>query len=221
VSGNLVGLWNSTTGGFINNQVSERPLSMTIAEKPTVSTGNGGAVWRTSFIAGYDSAVGSWNTIIPNINNNGVRLIQQIDLVTGQVIGCNSDDDGVWPAGTNTVNPINGATLPLQILSADAPLNGGSCYRVLPVKINSFEVTKGNSKVYINWQTAQEINMYEFVVEKSTDGIHWKTLSSVNAFGNSNTAKYYAAVDYLPTVGINYYRLKSVSLSNLKKFGYK
>jgi hypothetical protein len=55
--------------------------------------------------------------------------------------------------------------------------------------------------------------MYEFVVEKSTDGIHWKTLSSVNAFGNSNTAKYYAAVDYLPTVGINYYRLKSVSLS--------
>ena len=213
LSSNLVGLWSSQTGGFINNQVSEKPLSMTLVEKPTVVTGNGGSVWRTSFITGYDSAVGSWNTIIPNINNNGVRLIQQIDLVTGQVIGCNSDDDGVWPAGTNTVNPINGSTLPLQIVSVDAPLNGGSCYRVLPVKISMFEVSKSNDKVVVNWQTAQEINMYEFVVEKSTDGIHWKTLSSVNAFGNSNTAKYYAAVDYLPKVGINYYRLKSVSLS--------
>ena len=213
LSGNLVGLWSSTTGGFINNQVSEKPLSMTLSEKPTVITGNGGSVWRTSFITGYDSVVGSWNTIIPNINNNGVRLIQHIDLVTGMVIGCNSDDDGIWSAGTNTVNPVNGSTLPLQILSADAPLNGGSCYRVLPVKINSFEVTKGNSKVYINWQTAQEINLYQFVVEKSTDGMHWKTVSSVNAFGNSNTAKSYAVVDNLPSIGTNFYRLKSVSLS--------
>jgi len=213
VSGNLVGLWSSTTGGFINNQVSEKPLSMTLAEKPTVATGNGGTVWRASFIAGYDSAIGSWNTIIPNINNEGVRLIQQIDLVTGQVIGCNSDDDGIWPAGTNTVNPVNGSTLPLQIVSADAPLDGGSCYRVLPVKISLFEVSKSNDKVNINWQTAQEINMYEFIIEKSTDGIHWKTLSSVNAFGNSNSMKNYTAVDYLPSIGINYYRLKSVSIS--------
>ncbi len=213
LSGNLVGLWSSTTGGFINNQVSEKPLSMTLSEKPTVITGNGGSVWRTGFIAGYDSAVGSWNTIIPNINNNGVRLIQQIDLVTGLVIGCNSDDDGIWPAGTNTVNPVNGSTLPLQILSADAPLNSGSCYRVLPVKISSFDVAKANDKVLINWQTAQEINLYQFVVEKSTDGMHWKTVSSVNAFGNSNTAKSYAAVDNIPSIGTNYYRLKSVSLS--------
>jgi hypothetical protein len=211
--GNLIGLWSSQTGGFVNNQVSERPLSMTIAENPIVATGNGGAAWRTSFIAGYDSAVGSWNTIIPNINNDGVRLIQQIDLVTGQVIGCNSDDNGVWPTGTNTVNPVNGSTLPLQIVSADAPLNGGSCYRILPVKINLFEVLKSNDKVIINWQTAQEINMYQFIVEKSTDGIHWKTLSSVNAFGNSNTERRYSAIDNLPSIGTNYYRLKSVSIS--------
>ncbi len=213
IPGNLVGLWSSVTGGFINNQVSERPVSMTISENPSIVSGNGGSIWGTSFIAGYDLSTGSWNTIIPNINNNGVRLIQQLDLVTGEVIGCNSDDDGIWPAGTNTVNPVNGSTLPLQIVSADAPLNGGSCYRVLPVKINLFDVAKANDKVIINWQTAQEINLSQFVVEKSTDGIHWKTLSSVNAFGNSNTAKNYSAVDYLPSVGTNYYRLKSVSLS--------
>ncbi len=213
LSGNLVALWSSQTGGFINNQVSERPLSMTIAENPTVATGNGGSIWGTSFVVGYDATLGSWNTIIPNINNEGVRLIQQIDLATGEVIGCNSDDDGVWPAGTNTVNPVNGSTAPLQIASVDAPLNGGSCYRVLPVKISLFEVLKSNDKVTINWQTSQEINMYEFVVEKSTDGIHWKKLSSVSAFGNSNTEKRYSAVDYLPSIGTNYYRLKSVSIS--------
>lgn len=211
--GNLVGLWSSVTGGFVNNQVSERPLSMTIAENPTVATGNGGSIWGTSFIVGYDATLGTWNTIIPNVINEGVRLIQQIDLVTGEVIGCNSDNDGAWPSGTNTVNPVNGSTAPLQIVSVDAPLDGGSCYRVLPVKISLFEVLKSNNKAIINWQTAQEINMYEFVVEKSTDGIHWKTLSSVNAFGNSNTEKRYSAIDYLPSIGTNYYRLRSVSIS--------
>jgi len=215
VSGNIVALWNSETGGFVNNQVADKPLSMTLSEKPTVVTGNGGSIWRTSFIAGYDSAVGSWNTIIPNITNEGVRLIQQIDLVTGEVIGCNSDDDGTWPSGTNTVNPVNGSTAPLQIVSVDAPLDGGSCYRVLPVKISSFDVVKGNDKVYINWQTAQEVNLYEFVVERSTDGMSWKKLSSVGAFGNSNSERRYAAVDYMPSAGINYYRLKSVSVNGV------
>ena len=46
-------------------------------------------------------------------------MIQQIDLITGQVIGCNTDGDGVWPSGTNTVNPINVSTAHLQIVSAD------------------------------------------------------------------------------------------------------
>ena len=212
-SGNLVALWKSVDGAFVNNQVTERPLSMTIAEKPAVITGSGGSIWRTGFITGYDSTIGSWNTIVPNINNEGVRLIQQIDIATGAVIGCNSDADGTWPTGAiNTTNPIGGTTS-LDISTDDAPIDGGSCFKILPVKLSLFEVSKGFDRVNIIWQTAQEINMKEFIVERSVDGFHWETLTTVMATGNNNMTRNYSATDFHPNTGINFYRLKSVSIT--------
>lgn len=212
--GNLVALWKSVDGTSIVNQVSARPLSMTISENPTVVTGNGGSVWASSFITGYDLTSGSWNTIIPNDNPNGVRLIQQFNIRTGVVIGCNSDADGTWPTGpVVTANPTGGLT-PLQISSTDAPINGGTCFDIIPVKLSAFNVQKINNIVKLSWTTEQELNSKEFIIERSINGNTWTTIATVAAAGNSNSRLNYTSTDNSPVKGINFYRIRSVDFDN-------
>ncbi len=196
---NLVALWKSQDGSsFV--QATARPLSITFAE-------NTGAT--TTYISGYDNAAGSWNTIIPNNNANGVRLIQQLDLVSGATVGCTSDADGVWPSGANTVNPT-GATTPIGITSTDAPLTAGACFSVLAVNLTNFTAAKKGNAVQLNWATAQEVNSNRFEVLRSSDGVNWKLITSVTAAGNSNTTLNYAAMDNAPLSGKNLYRLRSI-----------
>ncbi|MFT3981854.1 MAG: lamin tail domain-containing protein [Ferruginibacter sp.] len=205
IAGNVVGLWSTVDG----NLVAQRPLAMTIVEAPTFA----GATWGTSFITGYDLTAGAWNTIIPNANANGVRLIQQFDLATGNVIGCNSDADGVWPSGANTVSPTGGSTA-IQITAAEAPINTGSCFSILPVTISSFNVQKSGNNARISWTTEQEINTREFVVERSRDQRTWTTVATIAAAGTSSSRLSYSTTDFTPAKGINFYRLKLVDANN-------
>lgn len=207
-AGNVVGLWSTIDG----NIVAQRPLAMTIVEDMVTT----GATWAASFVPGYDETGGAWNTIIPNANTNGVRLIQQFDIATGNVIGCNSDADGTWPSGavTGTPAPTGGATTPIQISITDAPINTGSCFSILPVRISNFAVQKSGNTTKIAWTTQQEVNSKEFVVERSTDGRTWIVIATVAAAGNSASLINYNTTDYAPAKGINFYRLRIVDLDN-------
>lgn len=204
-AGNVVGLWSTIDG----NLVAQRPLAMTIVEDITTT----GATWGANFMPGYDEAAGAWNTIIPNSNANGVRLIQQFDIATGNVIGCNSDADGIWASGANTVSPTGGSTA-IQITATDAPINGGSCFSILPVSISKFSVQKQGNTTKIFWTTEQEINSREFVIERSNDQRTWTVVATVAAAGTSTARLNYSTTDYTPAKGINFYRLRMVDRDN-------
>ena len=195
---NLVALWQSVDGSsFVN--ATARPQAMTFAE-------NVGA--PATVVPGYDATGGAWNTIIPNNLPNGIQLIQQIDLVSGSVVGCNSDADGVWPSGANTVNPSGGIT-PIVIASTDAPLTAAACFSILAVRVVDFNAIKADKNVRLSWTTAQEINNNSFEVLRSTDGNTWKTIATVAATGNSSSPVSYTVIDNAPINGKNLYRLKS------------
>lgn len=193
---NVVALWKSEDG---NSTVAARPLSMTLVE-------NNGAT--SAMNALYDETNGSWNTLIPNDLANGVRLIQQFN-VDGSLVGCNADADGVWGV-TNTVNPSTGIITPLQINSADAPLSGGVCYSILPIRLGTFAVQKTGNNASIFWTTEQEINSKEFVIERATNGGTFTAIATVRAAGNSAAKLSYSFTDIAPTKGVQLYRLRLV-----------
>ncbi len=78
---------------------------------------------------------------------------------------------------------------------------------ILPVTLASFRATKKEQSVELQWKTASEQNAKQFVVEKSTDGIHFKALTEVAAVGTSKVAQTYTQLDKNPSQGDNYYRL--------------
>jgi hypothetical protein len=78
----------------------------------------------------------------------------------------------------------------------------------LPIEVYTFDVKYNNKKVYINWETASEVNNDYFTVERSKDGLYWNELNTIKGAGNSSSILNYNTTDYSPLYGISYYRLK-------------
>jgi hypothetical protein len=83
---------------------------------------------------------------------------------------------------------------------------------VLPVKLLSFEATLNGNAVKIKWITASEMNSKNFIVERSTDGINYAAITTIDAAGNSSTKKNYEVTDAQPAAGKNFYRLKQTDV---------
>ncbi len=81
---------------------------------------------------------------------------------------------------------------------------------VVPVVLENFFAQKDGSRVKLTWNTQQELNSKYFIVERATDGQHWKDIATLNAAGTSSTPLNYLSYDVSPSMGVNYYRLKEI-----------
>lgn len=83
----------------------------------------------------------------------------------------------------------------------------------LPVTLTSFTANlQANNQVKVAWSTSQEINSRRFDIERSTDAVNFRTISTKAAAGNSSTTISYTINDDITgvTTPILYYRLKQV-----------
>jgi hypothetical protein len=78
---------------------------------------------------------------------------------------------------------------------------------ILPVTLLTFDGVLENNAVILNWNTSREQDTHYFDIEKSTDGISYIKIGSVNAAGNSTTTINYSFIDNKINP-INYYRLR-------------
>ena len=60
----------------------------------------------------------------------------------------------------------------------------------------------------MDWKTANEVNVNNYTVERSADGLSFIDIISVNASAVAAAAKQYEAFDRLPAKGVNYYRIR-------------
>lgn len=86
----------------------------------------------------------------------------------------------------------------------------------LPVRLISFQGKKEGRVVRLQWETAEEINVSHFEVERSADGRRFASMASVPARNTSDER--YQFVDPASLDGTSYYRLKMVDLD--KTFAY-
>lgn len=92
---------------------------------------------------------------------------------------------------------------------------------IIPVTLVDFRAVKNSSQVSLYWNTATEINNKGFYIERSNDGIQFKTIGFVDtkaATGNSNANLDYSFYDITPAPALNYYRLKQTDFDG--KFSY-
>jgi hypothetical protein len=79
---------------------------------------------------------------------------------------------------------------------------------VLPIKIISFTALPKGNQVQLEWKVTEQINVANYEVQTSTDGITFKTIVLVAA--SSSLSEGYGAIHQNPVSGLNYYRIKSI-----------
>lgn len=83
----------------------------------------------------------------------------------------------------------------------------------LPVELVAFNATALEERnVLADWITASEINSDYFVVERTTDGVQFEAIGTVDAAGTSLEPIHYELIDENALTGTSYYRLKEVDL---------
>lgn len=91
---------------------------------------------------------------------------------------------------------------------------------VLPIELAEFnaEYQPDRDMVDLVWITNSELNSSHFDVEKSTDGVNFRKIETVNAMGNSQYETQYYVVDEDPIVGVNYYRLNQFDMNGNSRY---
>jgi choice-of-anchor B domain-containing protein len=83
---------------------------------------------------------------------------------------------------------------------------------VVPVELVDFQGVAEKDKTKLTWQTATEINVAEFRIEKLSVENNKEIWSTIGTTKATNTPNKYVQFDKNPTIGTNYYRLKTVDL---------
>ncbi len=149
---------------------------------------------------------------------NGKFLGAVVDVDTFETYIIHSDDGVSWTAIAQDENA-----------SLFAMLQEGTQYRMmgygdgkftvsysstLPVQLAAFTATAVNKQSLLRWETSQEINSREFIVQHSSNATAWQTIGTVMAAGNSNQHLQYEFTHSHPFTGHNYYRLVQTDLDN-------
>ncbi len=84
----------------------------------------------------------------------------------------------------------------------------------LPVTLADFQARKVGEPILLTWQTASEINLRHFEVQRSIDQTNWSSIGTVPGFGNTTDPQSYRMQDpdWPQKATQIYYRLKMVDL---------
>lgn len=77
----------------------------------------------------------------------------------------------------------------------------------LPITLSGFTVQCNSGTAFIQWTAETQLNNAYFTVEKTTDGVHFETVGSVNGAGTTTLPINYSIVDNSPYPGNSYYYL--------------
>ena len=80
----------------------------------------------------------------------------------------------------------------------------------LPVKLQSFSAQKEAQKeeVTLQWTVSNEVNLKNYAVERSMDGIHYQTIGNIPAHTNGLSSNSYRFIDVTTSaLQLSYYRL--------------
>ena len=88
----------------------------------------------------------------------------------------------------------------------------------LPVTFTSVKATQDKKDIDVEWHTENEINIINYQVESSSDGIKFTSIATVIAKANNSSGAVYTWVDANTSAGIHYFRIVSTGLNNEKKY---
>ena len=154
------------------------------------------------------SATAILNNMDSTLLGNEPGLVGEFTFNNGNA---GADNTGMTNAFDNTANTNDGVLTNLAMTGTTSNLVSHALTGIpLPILLTDFTAGRQDKAALLQWQTAQEENTREFLVQRSPDGTAFSTIGTVAAAGNSSITLDYSFVDGSPLAGNNYYRLEEV-----------
>ncbi|MBU1718260.1 MAG: hypothetical protein KKA07_04235, partial [Bacteroidetes bacterium] len=150
-------------------------------------------------------------TAVSQGHSNGAGTAEQHSAFR-RVTGTWDNDgthDNATQSGTLT-NPITAVRTGITSTEFTDFIIGRSADLALDVGLLSFQAICENNGVELIWVVSDEINMLEYMVEESNDGLQWEVSSVLPAYGFSAAPRTYSVFD--PTAS-DLYRLVAIEFS--------
>ncbi|MBC7485832.1 MAG: T9SS type A sorting domain-containing protein [Cytophagaceae bacterium] len=127
-----------------------------------------------------------------------------------------------------TVNQTR-TNLNLRTLSSNISLTGVSillsninttnpCQQPTPVTLIDFSIYKEDNNSFLNWQTSNEINTKEFIIERSLDGIKFDSIGFTLAINKGQKNTNYNYIIPIINNESSYYRLKILDFDGYMEY---
>lgn len=159
--------------------------------------------------------------ISKEVPTNATNVTMQLQWNTGETTTdfqpaqahINHYTGGAWDINTSTTEwgatTVGSSYVALRTgITSFSPFSISSQTRgTLPVVLTSFTAQRTGAGVRCNWATASEVNSHSFNVERSSDGLVFRSLGSVAAAGTSTLSHSYSFLDAQPLATTSYYRL--------------
>lgn len=81
------------------------------------------------------------------------------------------------------------------------------------IVLTNFTLAQTDGNVLITWTTASETGNDFFSIERTTDGINYTAVGSIDGAGTCAFTNEYSYSDEHPAVGVNYYRLRQTNVN--------
>lgn len=145
-------------------------------------------------------------TLSRNIISGSGNLTGTISMaaVAGQ-----ADFDNVQfdTPGEYTITASSG-TLAAVTSAASSTVTGGT----LPLVFQNLNASRQNNNILLSWKISNQLNIIEYEVQRSRDGINFTRLTSLPVLAGSEVIYQWNDINPLPAG--NYYRIRSLGLAN-------
>ncbi|MEJ7585932.1 MAG: LamG-like jellyroll fold domain-containing protein [Ferruginibacter sp.] len=247
----LLGRWGFNENGdsTIMNSISGAANGILRSTNPYTHATNGGPAWVSTGFIPTGTAITTTATATPAIivfeassvtlmatlspNPGGGTVQFYVDgIAVGGIVSINT------VTGTATLTTYNPSSLAAGEHTVRADFQGFGIYTAstgangmltvipnpLPVRFSSIKAYGLNKDIAVEWNTENELNIKQYAVEKSTDGLHFSPATTLFPKANNNGSASYQWIDLNGFPGYNYYRIKSIGIngqvqySNIVKF---
>jgi hypothetical protein len=223
------GILSATVGNYGNGTIVSNSVRVTISvgsnaeiigiaagsdvrwSQMSLTTGSGNTIKLTNTGGGFISFDASDILLIVrgNVVSGATGIAGNIVYIarpnTLLCAGCTSTPQNVFQGNASNSN-VNSETS-LAILMPNA----------LPIDLLSFSGECLSNQIRLNWETASESNNDYFSVERSSDGINWTEIGTINAAGNATSSRKYFLDDVNKYSEISYYKLIQHDFSGVSR----
>lgn len=151
--------------------------------------------------------------------NDPIRLVGATSINGATVLG-NTASDIAGIDDDNYANSIAGQDAAFStFINAQSAVSSKDAtgFGVLPVELISYNAEKIDGLNIVSWTTGMEQGNDYFSIEKSINGVDFKSIGEVSGAGVSNTEVDYSFVDYESSMDA-YYRLKQVDFDGAYEY---